>query len=380
MSTVYFDNSATTRPTDFVMQKVIECMKEGYFNPSALYKPAFDTEQQLEKCRELIKEKVGADKVVFTSGGTEANNLAIFGSFKRRREKGIILYSAGEHPSVIQACLQMQNGGFQVQAIPYTSQGLIDLSCLEDLITNELHLACIMQVNNETGAIQPLYEAVRLVRAKAPDAHIHVDGVQGFLRVPINIRTLGINSYSLSGHKIHALKGIGALALSKDSRLSPMFFGGEQENKLRSGTENVPGIVSLMAAIASFPETPPMMQLKSQLFKQLKEAIPSVSVNGPAPDSPCAAPHILNVSFPPVRSQTMLHTLEADEVYVGTGSACSAKKQQISHVLQSMGTSQSIAESSIRLSLGLLNTQADVDKIVDCIAEAYNQLKHFVRR
>ena len=380
MNIAYFDNSATTRPTNEVIERVTQCIKEGYFNPAALYKPAFDIEQQINRCRNLIKSKISAEQVYFTSGGTEANNLAIFGSLKHKRQKGTILYSAGEHPSVVNACLELLNLGFKAQTIPYTVEGIIDLSSFEDLLSDDIQLVCIMHVNNETGAIQPLHEAVQLVRSKAPDAHIHVDGVQGFLRVPLNMRSFDINSYSLSGHKIHALKGIGALALSKGSKLSPILFGGNQENGLRSGTENVPGILSLLAAIENFPANPSMRSLKLQLYKRLKESIPTLSVNGPVPDSQQAAPHILNVSLPPVRSETMLHALEADNVYVGIGSACSSKKQRISTVLQSMGIDKTDAQSAIRISLGLLNTQVDADKLINSCVSAYDKLKHYVRR
>ncbi|MBP5188369.1 MAG: aminotransferase class V-fold PLP-dependent enzyme, partial [Fibrobacterales bacterium] len=240
-------------------------------------------------------------RVLFTSGGTESDNLAILGRLHFERG-GRILYGAGEHPAVREAC--QAASGFEAVEMPYDREGRVDLEKLEGLLTPDVKMICCMQVNNETGAIQPLKE-ISLLRDRAcPQAHFHVDGVQGFLRVPFDMAGLRADSYALSGHKIHAPKGIGALVLAPQARVFPRQLGGGQEGALRSGTENTPGIAGLWAAILAYPENR-MQQVKMHLWRKIREAVPSASVNGPLPDAENAAPHILNVSLPPVRSETM---------------------------------------------------------------------------
>ena len=237
-----------------------------------------------------------------------------------------------------------------------------------------------MQVNNETGAIQPLKEIGALVKEKAPAAHFHVDGVQGFLRVPFDMTAVGADSYALSGHKIHGPKGIGALVMGPRVQLNPRQVGGGQEGQLRSGTENTPGIAGLLAAIEAYPKENDMRENKLLLWRLIREAVPEAAVNGPAPDSDVSAPHILNVSLPPVRSETMLHALEGEGVYVGMGSACSSFKQRISPVLKAMHTPQKLAESALRFSLSLENTADEMRQTVAAIQRQYVILSKYQRR
>ncbi len=376
---IYLDNSATTRVCSQAVEAMTKCMREEFYNPSALYAPALAAQKKMRDCRDAILKVVHApmgSKVVFLSGGTEADNLVIFGRAAKARQ-GKVLFSAGEHPAVKEAC---QICGLEPVEMPYDHRGLVDLEALKELLSDQVALVCCMQVNNETGAIQPLQAIAALVKEKAPAAHFHVDGVQGFLRVPFDMIAVGADSYALSGHKIHGPKGIGALVLGPRVQLNPRQVGGGQEGQLRSGTENTPGIAGLLAAIAAYPRENAMRENKLLLWNLLKEAIPEAAVNGPAPDSDVSAPHILNVSLPPVRSETMLHALEGEGVYVGMGSACSSFKQRISPVLKAMHTPQKYAESALRFSLSPENTAEEMRQTVEAIKRQYTVLSKYQRR
>lgn len=380
---IYLDNSATTRVCDAAAAAMMQCMQAGYFNPSAVYGPALETEKMMRACRETLLRSVHArtgSQAIFTSGGTEADNLAILGRLSGMRGGGRILYSAGEHPAVKEACLAAEAMGFEAHSVPYDHTGAVDLDALEKLITPDTRLICCMQVNNETGAIQPLSEIAALRARRAPEAHFHVDGVQGFLRVPFDMPGVQADSYALSGHKIHGPKGIGALILAPGVRVHPRALGGGQESGLRSGTENTPGIAGLLAAVEAYPLENGMRQVKLHLWQRLREAIPDAAVNGPAPDSDLAAPHILNVSLPPVRSETMLHALEGAGIYVGIGSACSSHKQKVSAVLRAMNTPQRLAESALRFSLCPENTLAEMEQVAAACGQNYAVLSKFQRR
>ena len=377
----YLDNSATTRPTEAVADAMRQCMLEGFYNPSALYAPAVDSEKRLTACREAIARELHADpvRVVFTSGGTEADNLAIFGSMSMQRG-GRVLYTAGEHPAVAAPCESLK-GTFDVQQIPYDAAGVVRLDALEELLTPDTRLICVMQVNNESGAVMPLCEIAQLRDRLCPQAMLHVDGVQGFMRLPVDMRALGIDSYALSGHKIHGPKGIGALVMGPRMRVAARMLGGGQEKALRSGTENTPGIAGLLAAIEAYPRDNNMRAVKLHLYERLREiAGENFRVNGPDPASEIAAPHILNCSLVPVRSETMLYALEGDRVYVANGSACSSRKQKLSPVLSAMNVPRRQAESAIRFSICPYTTMEQVDFAADCIARHYEKLKRYERR
>ena len=380
----YLDNSATTRPCEAAVQAVTDALTAGWHNPSALYKPAMLAQKRMEQTREICLRAAGAagEKLIFTGSGTEADNLAILGHMHGVRKPARVLMLQVEHPAVLSCAQALERMGHEVLEIPVDGQGLCDMERLAQMLTGETRLICVMQVNNETGAVQPLEEIVSLRNRLAPEAAIHVDGVQGFLRVPMSFSRLGIQSYAFSGHKIHGPKGVGGLILRRDAKLSPIVFGGGQEGGLRSGTENTPGIEGLAAAVAAFPGdgAERMRQLKLRLWEQLKERIPAAAVNGPDPEDPRSAPHILNVSFPPVRSQTMLFALEGCGVYVSAGSACSSHKQKTSRVLGAMGIGTQRADSALRFSLSPMTTPEEIDRAAACCAEQYAVLSRYVRR
>ena len=376
---VYLDNAATTQPTLAVIEAVNLSLSTGFFNPSALYKPAVAAAKEMDSCRQQIKDRLQAEQVIFTSGGTEANNLAILGQLSGSRQGGRVLYSLGEHPSVKAACQALPEG-FLATGIPLNREGVVDMEAFSRLLGPDTRLVCVMQVNNETGAIQPLLEAAKLIKEKAPGAWLHVDGVQGFLRLPVRLKDFGIDSYALSAHKVHGPKGIGALALGGKKPIKPHLFGGGQEAGMRSGTENTPGIAGLVAAIQGFPSTQEMRARKLRLYEGLRAVIPALLVNGPDPYGPSACDHILNLSFPPVRAETMLHALSAKGVYVSHGAACSSRKSRHSETLKAMGIGQAALDGALRFSLSPYNTDEEINTAVNAVKEAYQALKEFTRR
>ena len=380
----YLDNSATTKPSAAVAAVVSEMLESGWYNPSALYKPALEIQKRIDGVRETCLKAAGAagQVVIFTSGGTEADNLALLGHLKSRRKPGRVLISSVEHPAVSACADEIRKMGHTVEEIPAGKTGSVDLAKLEEMLDEDVLMISVMQVNNETGAVEPLQEIVKLRNAKAPGAAIHVDGVQGFLRVPLDFNKLGIQSYAFSGHKIHGLKGTGALIVRKDHSIRPVQFGGGQEGNLRSGTENTFGIIALGEAVRTWdPEANARMrELKNSLRTQLMEQIPEAKVNGPEESPETCAPHILNVALMPVRSQTMLFALEGDGVYVSAGSACASRKQKISPVLKAMGVSTEQADCSLRFSLCPYTTEEEIVYAAERTVFHWNMLKKYTRR
>lgn len=376
----YLDNSATTRPCEEAIQAMVDCLRQGWYNPSSVYKPSVDAFRRLREAREdILKPIHGAGcELVFTSGGTEANNLAVIGAVTRMRGRQIVAVSAVEHPSVGAAFERLGELGHDVRVIGVDEKGALDWEALEKALDDGASFVSCMQVNNETGA---LLDAVRLHRTVNGRALIHVDGVQGYLRAPFDMKYADL--YTLSSHKIHGPKGVGALAVRKSVRLNPRQVGGGQENGLRSGTENTPGIAGLSAAVsamvklgADMPAS--LMQKKLRLIEGIRGAVPDAIVNGPDPET--AAPHIVNIGFPNVRGEVMLHALEQEGVFVSTGSACSSKKMKVSGVLTAMGIKPSVAEWAVRFSLSPHTTEEEIDYAVSKIGATYDLLKRFQRR
>ncbi len=377
---IYLDNSATTKVCESAIAAMNDAMRKDFFNPSALYAPALSVAESVNEIRDGLLRLVHClnGRVVFTSGGTESDNLAVLGQLQGVRN-GRVLYSAGEHPAVKEAVKALRY--LQGQEIPLTREGLIDLKRFESMLETDIVMVCIMHVNNETGAVQPLDQAVSMIREACPQALVHVDGVQGFMRVPVNMDETGIDSYALSAHKIHGPKGVGALVFNRRCRMTARIYGGGQEKGLRSGTENIPGIIGLGAAISAFPkDLRHMAENKQYLCERLQSLIPGTAVNGPMPGRADAAPHILNISFPPVRSETMVHALESVEIYAGIGSACGSQKQKISPVLQAMGVPHSIAESALRFSLCPANTMDEMEQTAIAVRDQYQILSAYTRR
>lgn len=359
-------------------------MKHGYFNPSALYNQGFLVEKQMEQVRETIINQLHMPKgeVIFTSGGTEANNLAILGYLKTLRTKGRVLYTGVEHSAVAQSCIEAQSMGFTPQTVPVDEKGAVDLAALKALLDDQVEMICVMQVNNEVGTIEPLGEIAALRNQYAPKAAIHVDGVQGFLKVPIDMEALGIQSYALSGHKIHGPKGIGALVKAPKHPLMPLAFGGGQEKLLRSGTENTFGIIGLGAAIevGAQGDGASLQAMKNWFWQLLKEKIPGIQRLGPQEGTREDSPHIMNIAFAPLRAETLLHALEARQVYVSTGSACAAKKHKMAKTLVEMKVPANIGQCAVRISLSHMTTKEELIAAAKAIEEEYRLLSPYQKR
>ena len=378
---IYLDNSATTRPFDEVIDKMSACMREEYFNPSAVYAPAMLAGRILTETREAIASQLGGRvKVVFTSGGTEADNLALLGPARALRgRKGHFITTKVEHPAILETAAELERLGHSVTYIGVDEEGTVDVDALVDAVREDTALVSVMQVNNEVGAVMPIEEISRRVKEKNPRTLIHVDGVQGFMRVPMHMNRMGVDLYSLSGHKIHGPKGIGALAMSDRARPLCIAFGGGQENGLRSGTENVPGIAGLGQAVRAFARlddpASDMMELKMRLRDGILQAVPDAKVNGPTG----GAPHILNVTFP-VKGEVLLHALEGAGILCSTGSACASHKKSASHVLTAMGVPDKEIDGALRFSLCPMNTPEEIDETVAQIRKSVEMLRAFKRR
>ena len=376
----YLDNSATTRPFDEVIAEMTQIMADGYFNPSAVYAPALAVEEELQRARQTVLTALGGGgSVVFTSGGTEADNLALFGTAARKR--GRVVISAIEHSAVAQAACKLRET-HEVVTLPVDRGGYVDPDTLRDAVTADTVLVSIQHVNNETGVAQDIAELAEAVHEKNPMAVFHSDGVQAFLRVPLQCAAAGVDLYSVSAHKIHGPKGVGALFVRQGIKVLPQAHGGGQEDGLRSGTENVPAILGLARAVELCGRdldaaNGRMMVLKLRLAERLGRIERSV-VNGPLPRD--GAPHILNVSFDGIKGEVLVRALSEEGVYASMGSACSAKLSKPSATLSAMDVEFWRVKGALRLSLGRFNDEEDIDRAADAIEAQVKRLRTFVRR
>jgi len=374
----YLDNGATTKPSEEVIDVMVKSMREYYGNPSSLHRKGVEIERLMKKARRQVARALGADEgeIYFTSGGTESNNLAILGALEGNKRKGNhIITTKIEHPSVLNVFNILERKGYDVSYLSVDGNGLIDIEELENTIRNDTALISIMYVNNEVGTIQPISEIAKIISKRKNKPLFHVDAIQAFGKVRLNVKKLKVDLISISGHKIHGPKGIGALYVKKGVKLESIVFGGNQELGLRSGTENVPGILGLGQAAELVnrdfeANTRKMKELKKRLLEGIKKSLAGIKVNGIMEDG--SAPHILNVSFEGIRGEVLLHSLERENIYVSTGSACSSKKKAFSHVLQEMSLTEDQMEGAIRFSLSYENTIEEIDYTIDrlkCIVE-----------
>lgn len=367
---VYLDNSATTRPTAEVMEAFTQASLEYYGNPSSLHRKGLEAERLLKSSRRQMADalQINEKELYFTSGGTEANNLAILGSLPHLKHRGThLITSAIEHPSVLKVYQHLEQNGYQVTYLPVNRDGVVDLTALEAALDRPAALVSIMGVNNETGAIQPVVEIGQMLASLPNKPVFHIDAVQALGKMDFNIKKTRADIVTFSGHKFHSPRGIGGLYLKQPARLAPRLLGGNQENGLKPGTENLPGIHAMSVAaraalgqlstnIARFTE------LNTRLRQGIAARIEKVRFNSPEGHS---APHILNVSFDGIRGEVLLHALESDSIYVSTGSACTSRKQQPSHVLQALGLTATEMTGAIRFSFNIFNTAAEVDFVVE---------------
>ena len=361
------------------------CMRETWFNPSAAYKPAVDVDRAMRECRKTIARELGAqeDEVIFTSGGTESDNLAILGVAETLHGPANFVCSAIEHPAVSDTIRRVEKMGIEVRVLPIDRRGVVDLEAAAGIIDENTALVSCMQVSNETGAIQPIEQLSRMAREKNPKVRIHVDGVQGFMRVPMHMGKMGVDLYALSGHKIHGPKGVGALVVRKGVRLVPQATGGGQERNLRSGTYNAPAILGLGKAVEEMAARRDAVrrlgEIKAFLWQKLS-ALSGVRVNGPMPGESDSAPHILSVSFDGVRGEVMRNALEGAGILVSTGSACASHKQKVSETLRAMGLTGEQADGTVRISLGLFNTMEEMEETAAQMEKMAALLARYRRR
>lgn len=374
---IYLDNAATTRPCDACVLAVSRMLKESWANPSAAYREAVAVEKQIAAARESILRPFGNAglSVVFTGSGTEADSLAVLGGVSRRQNMRRVLLFSAEHSAVRKTESQLQARGYEVCVIPPMEDGRINLEAFEAAANEETCFASVMHVNNETGAVQPIAEASAILKKNNRDALFHADGVQAYLRLSQS-HLQGIDLYSVSAHKIHGPKGVGALVVQNLKKVEAQIVGGGQENGLRSGTENTPGIAGFAAAaewVAAITDRAERLRaMKLSFFQKLLCDIDGLRVNGPAPESEQSAPHILNVSIPNVRGEVMLHALEQEGVLVGTGAACGTRgRKKTSHSLDAMRAPTWAAENAIRASFGLMNTTDEALEAAEAVSRCF---------
>ncbi|WP_018394166.1 cysteine desulfurase family protein [Bacillus sp. 37MA] len=363
---IYYDNSATTMPDASVMDTFMKAGIRFFANPSSLHSPGMEAERLIEKAREQIAQLMGvsADEIIFTSGGTESNNLAIKGvaSFYRGRGRHIVTTMI-EHPSVFEACRDLEKGGYSVTYVTPDENGLVRKEDIEQAITDETILVSVMHVNNETGAVQPVKEIGELLK-KYPSVLFHVDDVQGFGKVPLDLQAAGVDLLSVSGHKLHGLNGTGFLFKRHGVHVAPLFSGGGQERGVRSGTENAAGIASLAKAIRLLQQSDPEKIrvltefIRGQLLKR-----EWVVIHTPLQ----SAPHILHFSIPGIKGEVLVHALEKEEIIVSTTSACSSKQNKPSRILEAMNVSREHAASAIRISLSRYNIIKEATQFIDAL-------------
>ncbi|MBE6536550.1 MAG: cysteine desulfurase [Ruminococcaceae bacterium] len=382
---IYLDNSATTKICPEALKKYIEVSESTFGNPSSLHGMGVNAEKELDIARNEIQNslKDRTCEIVFTSSGSEANNLAIFGrAFSKERYKrgAKIITTDSEHASVSSPVEKLAEMGFKIARVP-TKSGIVDLEALEKEMTPDVILVTVMMVNNETGALYDIPSISNIMRANSPDAFLHVDATQSYLKIPFTRKSLGADMITVSSHKIEGPKGVGALVIApeviKTRGLSPIVFGGGQEKGLRSGTENVPGIAAFGEAIRQgLPNISANMEkteaLRSYLIEKIvsDEVLSAISITNPASH----APHIINLTLPSVRSETMLHYLSSLGIYVSSGSACSSNSNSISSALTSFGRSAQEADSSIRVSFSHRNDFSDVDALADALKSGIQRL------
>ena len=371
----YLDNSATTAVSRAAADKAYRIMTEVYGNPSSLHNKGLDAEHELERARKAVaaRLRVSPGELYFTSGGTEANNTALFGAaHANARERRRIVISAVEHSSVTEAAAQLEAEGFEVVQIQPQSDGMVHAGDVAAAVDKHTALVSVMLVNNETGAIMPVADIFNAVKEINPAALCHTDAVQAFGKLDIKAKSLGADMISVSGHKVHAPKGVGALYVKKGVRLVPHVFGGEQEGRFRPGTEPLPAIAAFGVACDEF-DVLGNYENVAALNRYARENL--LQIGGIVLNSPeNALPYVLNFSAGRVRSETMLHFLEEREVYVSSGSACAKGKP--SHVLSALGLSRDRADSALRVSFSKYNTTADIDALCEGIALGLKVLAH----
>lgn len=380
----YFDNSATTRCYPEVAEIVVKTMTEDFGNPSAMHLKGVEAEKYVREAAQILAKilKVNEKEIIFTSGGTESNNLALFGGADANKRSGNhIITTSVEHAAVGQPAERLEQMGYEVTIVPVDHRGVVQLEALEKALRPDTILVSTMYVNNEVGAVMPVEEIAKLVHEKSPKALYHVDAIQAFGKYRIYPKKAGIDMLSVSSHKIHGPKGVGFLYINEKARIQPQILGGGQQAGMRSGTDNVPGIAGLgVAAKMVYTDFDKKIEHMYQLKERLAEGflkLPDVRLNGMEIRE--GAPQILSASFLGVRSEVLLHTLEEKGIYVSAGSACSSHKRKAVGTLSAMGMEAAQRESTLRFSFSEENTFEEVDYALEVIGQVLPMLRRYSR-
>lgn len=364
---VYLDNSSTTKQFSEVSKYMYDIMENHFGNPSSMHKLGIDAEKIIKNARKQVADKLGvnSEEIYFTSGGTESDNTAIFGSaYSKKRKGNKVITTQVEHPAVLEAMKKLENEGFEVVYLPVDENCKVSVEDYKNAVDDNTVFTSVMTVNNEVGTIQPIDQ---LYKAKPKQSIFHTDGVQAFCKTDIP----KVDLISISGHKIHGPKGIGALYVKRGMTIKPFLVGGGQEKHFRSGTENVPAIAGLGMAAEINKDNGNMAEVKKYLLEGIKTEIKDIKINS-LKDS---VDSVLNVSFLGTRSEVILHTLEMDDIYVSAGSACSSNKKGRSHVLEAMGLKDAEIEGAIRFSFNRFNTIEEMDYCLDKLKNAVNRFR-----
>jgi len=369
---IYLDNSATTKPCPEAVAAMTELLTECWGNPSSVHTLGILAERKLKEARRQVAELLGAEpeRVFFTSGGTEADNWAIYAAAERLGKRGRhIVTTAVEHHAVLHPMEKLEAQGFEVTYLKPDETGVVTEEALSAVLRKDTILVSVMMVNNETGAVMPIEKMIKAVRRLSPLALFHTDAVQGFGKVPFKAKTLGADLISVSGHKLHAAKGVGALYIKKGLPLPPFIRGGGQESDYRSGTEGLPAIAGFGAACAAMDLKQEIAHLSAlrDRCRQVLADVPGIVFLGKGD-----APHVVTISIPGLRSQGLINCLQDHEIYVSAGSACA--KGHRSHVLEAMGVDSRVIDGAIRISFSRDNTEADVDRLKEGLLDAISRL------
>lgn len=382
---IYFDNAATTKVSDQVAQAMLHMLTHNFGNPSSLHQKGFKAEKAIENSRHIIAQvlKVNKKEIYFTSGGTEANNIAISGMAAANKRGGKhILVSSIEHPSVKETVRYLETLDYEVESIPTDGAGYVQIDILKQLIRHDTVMVSVMYVNNEIGTVQDMTTIGKLIKSLNPKTLFHVDAIQAFGKYNLTPTKDQIDILTISGHKLHGPKGVGAIYIREGTKIAPLFHGGRQENGIRSGTENVPGIIGLgLATQEAYNQLQEhrmhIERIKEHMITRLTKDVPDITFNG---DIEKGAYHILNIGVTGVKSEVLLHALEELDIYVSTGSACSSKKKNHSITLSALNLTHDEKDNAIRMSFSKYNTLEEVDQCIEQLNKLLPILRRFKRK
>lgn len=380
----YFDNSATTRVLDSVRDIVVKTMTEDYGNAASKHGRGVRAEQYIREARSIIAKslKVEEKEIIFTSGGSESNNMALIGAAMANRRRGSHIISTNvEHSSVYNTLGFLEEQGFEITYLPVDAQGHISLEQLKESLRPETILVSVMYVNNEVGSVEPVEEIGKVIKECRPQALFHVDAIQAYGKYEIRPKRQGIDLLSVSGHKLHGPKGVGFLYIDEKAKVRPLIYGGGQQKGMRSGTENVPGVAGLGAAVREIyrdhqSKVDYLYGLKAHFMERLGEVEGCVINSRPGRES---APQIVNVSFEGIRSEVLLHALEERGIYVSSGSACSSNHPGLSGTLKGIGVRPELLDATLRFSFGLFNKKEEIDYAIEVLKELLPVLRRYRR-